>query len=155
MILSKRQRLILLLFLLASCVLVALMGIFEKQIVNYLVPGKGWVQFSVPGNAQQIRASVKKSSGGVTICNGDEFDWSDVTVKITGLYNAPYLAQPKPIRAGTCEYVPFSDFAEPSWKRMQMPSNESPVRVELLVDYNSKGYVAIQPDDPRKDDVRP
>jgi hypothetical protein len=117
---------------------------FEKRIVNYMVPGTGWVQFDVPGNARQIRASVKKSNGGLKICNEDEFDWSDVTVKITGVYNTPYVARPKPIEARTCEDVPFSEFSEPSWKRMQMPPNENPTKVELLVDYKSKGYVATQ-----------
>jgi hypothetical protein len=71
-------------------------------------------------------------------------------VKLTGIYDTPYFVRAKPIGAGTCEYVSFSDFAEPSRKRMQMPPNEKPVKVELLVeellvDHWAIGYTSIQP----------
>jgi len=129
---------------LVLCIFIALVGIFEKEIVGYLMPTKGWVRFDVPENARQIRASVQKSSGGLNICNQDASDWSDITVKATGIYNSVYLAQLKSIKAGTCGNVPFADFAEPSWKRMQMPPNENLTKVELLVNYGAKGYVSLQ-----------
>jgi hypothetical protein len=146
---KKRMRLIVLSVILALCIVVALVGTFEKQIVNYLMPTKGWVQFDVPDNARPIRASVQKSPAGLNICNEEGVNWSEVTVKVTGIYNALYLAQPKPIKAGTCEYVSFSDFAEPSWKRMQMPPNENPIKVELLVNYSARGYVSLKPEQPK------
>jgi hypothetical protein len=145
MALSKRGRVITLSLILIICISAALVGAFERQIVEYFIPTKGWVQFNVPQHAREIRASVQRSNADLKICNQDEVDWTSITVKITGIYNAPYLARPKPIRAGRCEYVPFSKFAEPSWKRMPMPPNEKPVTVELLVDYEDKGYASVQP----------
>jgi hypothetical protein len=140
---SKQSRLIALSALLILCIGFALTIKFEKQIVDYLMPTKGWVRFDVPPNARQIRVSVKESSAGLNICNEDAVDWTDITVKVTGIYNAPYLVRPKPIRAGTCEYAPFSDFAEPSWKRMEMPPNQTLIKFELIVKYEAGGYASL------------
>jgi len=65
-------------------------------------------------------------------------------VRMTGMYNAPYVAQTKPLNTGACVDVRFSEFAEPSWKRMRMPPNEVATKIELLVTYKSKGYVSLQ-----------
>src|SRR5262249_60386644 len=106
---SRAKRLIVLSSVLILFIGIAFLGMFERQIVHYLIPANGWVQFNVPHNVGQIRASIHKANAGLNICNEDGVDWSDITVKITGIYNAPYLAQPKPIKAGTCEYVSFAD----------------------------------------------
>ena len=120
----------------------ALIVRFEDRIVHYLMPTKGWVQFDIPSDARRIRATVQRAGAGFNICNQDGIDWSDITVKVTGIYDTPYLSRPKPIRAGACEYVPFSDFAEPSWKRMQMPPTQPLVKFELIVKYQAEGYVS-------------
>jgi hypothetical protein len=140
---SKQSRLIVLSGLLILCIGFALTITFEKQIVDYLMPTKGWVRFDVPREARQIRASVKESSAGLNICNEDAVAWTDITVKVMGIYDAAYLARPKSIRAGTCEYVPFSDFAEPSWKHMQMPPTETLVKFELIVKSGAGGYASL------------
>ena len=70
---------------------------------------------------------------------------SDVTVKVLGLYNAPYLARLKSIKAGHCDYLPFSDLAESSWKQMQMPSSEVPTKFEILAGYRATGYASLEP----------
>jgi hypothetical protein len=145
MVLSKKTRLVVLLAVLIPVAFYLLVGLFEKQIVGWLMPTKGWVTFNVPSDARQVRASAQKSGEGLNICNDEGFDWSDITIKVLGLYNAPYLARLKSIKAGHCDYLPFSDFAEPSWKRMQMPPNEVPTKVEILVGYRATGYASLEP----------
>jgi hypothetical protein len=124
---------------------VAVAANFESQIIGYLIPTKGWITFNIPGHAKPIGASIQRSNTGLEICNQDTADWKNVTVKITGIYHAFYLARAKPIKAGKCEQVSFSNFAEPSWKRMRMPPNEKPVKVELLVSYDEWGYASLEP----------
>lgn len=144
---KKRVRLSFLVMVLVFSVLFAgILALTSRRVQDWLMPSNDWVQFKVPGDARRIRAAVKKVDQGVRICNGDGVDWSDVTVKIAGEYKATYIALAKPIAAGACENIPFSDFAEPSWKRMQMPPNEIATQVELLVTYKAKGYVSLQPE---------
>ncbi len=121
--------------------------VHSEWVLDWLMPTKDWVEFKVPDDARIIRAAVKRVGQGVRICNEDGVDWSDVTVRIAGeyKYNAVYIALTKPLNAGACEDVPFSDFAGPSWKRMQMPPNVTVTKVELLVTYKAKGYVSLQP----------
>ena len=114
-------------------------------VLDWLMPSKDWVEFKVPSDARIVRAEVRRVHQGVRICNEDGVDWTDVTVRVSGAYNAIYIAHTKPLNAGACEDVPFSDFAEPSWKRMQMPPNETATKVELLVTYKVKGYVSLKP----------
>ena len=142
---SKQNRLIAFSALSILCIIIICVAIviFQDEIVSYLMPTTGWVQFNVPTDARQLRASVKRAGAGFNICNEDAVDWSDITVKVTGIYNTPYLARPKPIKTGACELVPFSDFAEPSWKRMQMPPNQTLVKVELLVKHQAGGYMSL------------
>jgi len=133
-----------LLSLLVLVSFISLVGTFEKQILDWLMPTKGWVEFKVPDDVRQIQASAKEFHAVLDLCNQGSTDWHKITVKITGLYGTPYLAQLKRIRAGQCEHVPFSDFAEPSWKRMQMPPNETVTRVEVLVSYDASGYASLK-----------
>ena len=140
--LAKKTRLGMLLALLVVVIFISLVGTSEKRILDWLMPTNGWVEFKVPDQAQQIQASATESQSALDLCNQGSRDWQKVTVKLTGLYGTPYLAQLKRIRAGQCEHIPFSDFAEPSWKRMQMPPNEAVTRVEVLVD--NSGYTALK-----------
>lgn len=146
MIAPFTRRKLILLAVLSICTLCSLLLHFQDKTVNWVVPStEGWVKFEIPRDARQIHASVQKSRDGLNVCNQDGTDWSEITIKVTGIYNTPYLAQPKPIRAGACEDVPYSDFAESSWKRMQMPPNQTLTKIELLVSYVAKGYDSLEP----------
>ncbi len=143
---SKRIRIAVLAIVLGASIILALMLQFQDKLVHWVVPStEGWVKFEVPHDARQVKASAQQSREGLNLCNEDGVDWSEITIKVTGIYGVPYLMKPKPIKAGACEYLSFADFAEPSWKRMQMPPNERVTRIELLVSYGAKGYVSLEP----------
>jgi hypothetical protein len=141
----KRRRIIPLATILVVCILLSLLLKFPDKIVHWAAPStEGWVKFEVPRDAREIKSSVQKSREGLNICNADGVDWLEITVKVTGIYGAAYLIKPRPLKAGACEYLSFADFAEPSWKRMQMPPNQTVTRIELLVSYPAKGYASIE-----------
>jgi hypothetical protein len=146
---KTRTRLLILVCILVFSIVfssIAVLNVHLNRVLDWLMPSKDWVEFKIPDDAKIVRAAVRRVDQGVRICNEDGVDWSDVTVKITGEYKAIYIARTKPITAGACEDVPFSDFAEPSWKRMQMPPSETATKIELLVNYKAKGYVSLQPE---------
>ncbi len=143
----NRSRLILLSSILGISVVIAAVALIDVhfgRIVDWFSPAKDWVEFRVPADVRPIRASVKRVHQGMNVCNEDDFDWSEVTVKLAGKFGAVYVSQMKSIKTGSCGYVSFEDFAEPSWKRMQMSPNEMPTKIEVLVTYKPKGYVSLE-----------
>ena len=146
---KTRTRLYILMFILVFRIVFASLTelcVHSDWLLDWLMPSKDWVEFKVPDDARIIRVSVTRVHQGVRICNEEGVDLPDITAKKTDEYKAIYIARTKPITAGACEDVPFSDFAEPSWKRMQMPPSETATKIELLVNYKAKGYVSLQPE---------
>jgi hypothetical protein len=108
-----------------------------KQISNAIVPDTDWIRFDIPHNARVIKVSTKRMNDGLHLCIEGR-DWSNTKVRLTGKYGASYLAAIN--SQSSCVVLKPSDFAEPSWKRMPMPSNEVIQRVEVLADGHPPGY---------------
>ncbi len=69
----------------------------------------------------------------------------DVTLLIWGTYKAQYLDRVKQVKAGDCASFDYSQFAEPSWKKMQMPPTETAKNIEILSASPANGYAELQP----------
>ena len=129
-------------------IVVAAVAYFDThfdQIADRVVPATDWVRFTPPATARPLVASSRKVDHGVLICNNDNQGWEGLTVQISGIYNAHYVALRKRLKSGDCGKFDYSQFAEPSWKRMQMPPNEIASKVEVLTASPANGYIEMRP----------
>jgi hypothetical protein len=103
------------------------------------------VEFPIPKDPYALRASSRIIEHGIVLCNEDQEKWTGVTVRIWGTYHAQYVDRMKRISAGDCASFDYADFAEPSWKKMQMPPNETAKTIEILTTSPSYGYAELKP----------
>src|SRR5207302_4737461 len=116
------RRLIILGMILAVCVLIVVAFRFREREPDWLMPNANdpWAEFKIPVNAVQLRAAVRRASGGIEVCNHGTKEWSEVAIRL----NDAYLAKQKAVGAGECRYVSMTDFADPL-KGVVHPRNES------------------------------
>ncbi len=115
------------------------------QIADSVMPARDWVQFVRPKNPQVLHAYALVTEHGIILCNEDREQWTDVTILIWGTYKAPYLDRVKHVKARDCTTFDYSQFAEPSWKKMQMPPTETAKNIEILSASPANGYAELQP----------